>query len=239
MKRKIEEKRRAISLREQGYSLNEIVKELGVAKGSASVWVRNISLTNSARERLLTKIKLGQLISAENKRKKTEQIIASYKQQAINDLQDINFDKTICKLICSLLYWCEGAKNTFNGVRFTNSDPQLIKTFLTLFRRSFPIDESKIRVCLHLHEYHKTEKQIAFWSSVARIPKNQFIKPFLKPHTGKRIRKNYPGCSTIYYHSNQTARELLATATIFLEKMGGIVQRQNFRLQNERSRFES
>lgn len=65
MKLKREEKLKAIALREQGYSLNEIIDRVGVAKSSVSVWVRNIPLTVKAKKRLLTKIKLGQLIAAE------------------------------------------------------------------------------------------------------------------------------------------------------------------------------
>ena len=41
MKRKAIEKIKAINLRKKGYSLNEIVEKLGVAKSSVSVWVRN------------------------------------------------------------------------------------------------------------------------------------------------------------------------------------------------------
>lgn len=67
MKRKIKEKLKAIKLRGQGFSLNEILKEIDVSKSSVSEWVRNVPLSNSARKRLLTKIKLGQLISAENR----------------------------------------------------------------------------------------------------------------------------------------------------------------------------
>lgn len=220
MKLKREEKLRAIALREKGYSLNEIVEAVGVAKSSVSEWVRNIPLTEKARRRLLTKIKLGQLVSAENKREKTNILIDAYRAEASKDLQTVNVDRIMRKIICSLLYWCEGAKRQFNGVRFTNSDPKLIRTFLNLFRQSFEVDENKIRIGLHLHEYHNTKKQIAFWSNITAVNRNKFIRPYLKPHTGKRIRKDYPGCATIYYYSNNTARQLLATAETFLQKMG-------------------
>ena len=38
MKQKIQEKLLAVELREKGYSVNEIVKVLKVAKGSVSLW---------------------------------------------------------------------------------------------------------------------------------------------------------------------------------------------------------
>jgi transposase len=39
------EKNKAISLRRQGHSIKDISKELGVAKSSVSLWVRNVELT--------------------------------------------------------------------------------------------------------------------------------------------------------------------------------------------------
>jgi len=65
------------------------------------------------------------------------------------------------KLACALLYWCEGEKKG-GAVRFTNSDPVMIQTFLNLFRQSFKLDESKFRICLHLHSYHNQQKQKKF-----------------------------------------------------------------------------
>jgi hypothetical protein len=131
-------------------------------------------------------------------------------------------DSTTSKAICSLLYWCEGNSSRYGKVSFTNSDPRLVKTFLHFLRNSFEIDESKFRPCVHLHQYHNPKRQLGFWSKTTGIPKKQFIKPYLKPNTGKRIRDNYPGCINIKYHSTDTARQLLMTAEAFLEKHTGV-----------------
>lgn len=221
MKLKIKERLHAVSLREKGFSVNEIVKKVGVAKSSVAVWVRNVPMSDKARKRLLTRIKLCQIISAERKRQRTQELLHRYKEQAVATLTDID-NTSAERIICALLYWCEGLKNLSNGVGFINSDPKLIKTFLTLLRRSFPLDEKKFRLCVHLHGYHNTEKQIAFWSKVTNIDKVQFIKPYRKPHTGKRIKKDYPGCLSVRYYSNDLAKRLLMTATAFLEKYGPI-----------------
>lgn len=218
MKLKHEEKLRAIALREKGYSLNEIVEAVGVAKSSVSVWVRNIPLTRKARKRLLTKIKLGQLVSAEHKREKTQKLLEIYRKKAVEELGGIKFDKKINRLLCALFYWCEGAKDASHGIYFANSDPSVIKSFLRLFRQGFDVDEKKFRVCLHLHEYHDPQKQLRFWSKTMEIPLSQFIKPYLKPNTGKRIRKNYPGCASVRYASSDMARQILMTASAFLSK---------------------
>lgn len=222
MKQKIEEKLKAIKLRERGYSLNEIVEKIKVAKSSVSVWVRNVFLSSVARKRLLTKIKRGQLIAAEQKRKKNFNVLKKYHAEALLHLADIRLDKNLSKIICSLIYWCEGAKSYYYGVNFINSDPRLVKIFLLLLRKSFNLDEEKFRICVHLHNYHNMNRQIDFWSKITKISKKQFIKPFLKSNTGKIIRKNYQGCIAIRYHSNDLAKQLLMTADAFLSKYGGI-----------------
>lgn len=218
--RQIDEKREAVSLRKQGHSLNEIVAKIGVVKSTASLWVRNIPLTEKGRKRLLTKIKLGQLVSAENKRQKTQDAINAHLAESLEELSGRSFDSFHKRLLCSLLYWCEGIKNHYHGVAFTNSDPKLVALFLKLFRGSFVVDERKFGACIHLHEYHNPRKQLLFWSRLTGIPAAQFTKPYLKPHTGKRIREDYPGCIQLRYYSNDIARQLLTTTQAFFSHMG-------------------
>lgn len=214
-------KEKATNLRRLGFSLNEIYEKIGVSKSVISGWTKSVDLDDFAKNRILARIKSGQLISANKKREKTKEKLAAYKIRAITDLDKINLDKVTARIICSLMYWCEGGKNQFNGVRFTNSDPKLIKSFLYLFRYGFDLDENKFRVCVHLHEYHDSAKQINFWARVTSIPKNQFIKPFLKQNTGKSIKRGYPGCADIRYHSNDIAKQLLIIAESFLLKYDG------------------
>jgi len=216
MKLKIEERLKAVALREKGFSVNEIVSRVGVAKSSISTWVRNVPLSPAARKRLLTKIKLGQRVSAENKHRKVEDAIESYFQDALQKVRGSKLNKFYRRVICSLLYWCEGIKDHYSGVGFVNSDPKLIKTFLRLFRESFEIDEKRFSACIHLHEYHNPAKQLRFWSEITGIPPHQFMKPYRKPNTGKRVRKEYPGCVAVRYHNNDIARQLLSTARAFM-----------------------
>lgn len=216
MRKNIELRRRARKLRARGYSLNEIRVAIGAAKSSVSGWIRGVVLNQRARRRLSTKIKLGQIIAAEKKRARTKQVLDSLSQQAIKDLRASRLSHIRQKFTCALIYWCEGAKDIFSPVRFTNSDPKLINLFLSLLRTAFQVEEGKFRVCLHLHEYHQEAQQIDFWSKLTKIAKEQFIKPYRKPHTGKRIRDDYPGCVAIHYYDNRLQKELIVRAQVFL-----------------------
>ncbi len=215
---KISERHKAVTLRRQGHSLKEIAAALNVAKSSVSLWVRDVALSSSAKKVLLTKIKLGQFVAAERKKAKTRAIEDEYLQQARKELDAATLSPFYKKLLCSLIYWCEGTKSPKAGATFINSDPSLIKQFLSLLRSSFEIDERKFHPCLHLHSYHSKAKQLDFWSGITNIDRSQFIKPYVKPNTEKRIRIGYPGCLSVKYHSNDLARQLLAIAKAFLGK---------------------
>lgn len=208
-------KDKIIRSRKKGYSLSELNLRFAVSKGILSNWLRNISLSKKAKQRLLTKIKNGQLVSAINKKEKTKKELDVYFQDSVRDVEKLKIDKNLAKIICALLYWCEGDKNFYSAVRFTNSDDNLIRTFLNLLRKSFQLDESKFRVCVHLHNYHNTEKQLKFWSKVTDIPLSKFIRPYKKKNTGKRTREGYNGCVSVRYHDVKIARQLLMTAKAF------------------------
>lgn len=206
----------AVELRKKGYSLKEIAHRFGITKSTASAWSRDILLGKKAQRRLLTVIKRGQFINAKNRRAKTKATEQKYFDEALEEMRS-NPDHD--KIMCAMLYWCEGNKSS-HSIVFTNSDPKLAKTFLRLFRKSFVIDESKFHPCIHIHSYHSEAKQLDFWSKITDINKRQFIKSYRKPNTGKRIRENYQGCLSLRYYNSDLARQLMAIAKAFLKHTG-------------------
>lgn len=201
---------KAIKLRILGYSLQEIKNKCGISKSTASHWVRHVKLNREAQLRLSNRIKIGQMKTKESKRIKREQLLNSFRKEAQEEMKEIYENRCVIKLICAILFWCEGNKNTTTQIKFTNSDPEMIKYFLWLLRKGFRTDKSKFRALVHLHEYHDEAVQIDFWSKLTKIPKNQFYRSYRKPNTQKRIRKNYPGCICITYYDAQLAKGLWA-----------------------------
>lgn len=214
----IKVKEKALSLRSKGYSINEIYDETGVSRGRISEWVRDVILSQGAKSRLSGKLKLGQIKVAERKKQETREKINYFLEESIKEVGKIPNNESLSRIFCSLIYWCEGVKSQYSCMCFTNSDPMLVKAFLNLLRKSFKIDNSKFRVCVHLHNYHNQKNQLKFWSGVTDIPLRQFIRPFIKENTGKRVRKGYNGCVSVRYYDITVARWLLATAKAFLSK---------------------
>lgn len=203
-------KEKATILRKQGFSLREISENLHISKSTASVWVAKIRLDLKAEQRLKNLGILGQYKTILVREKKREKLLKEFETNAKNDLLKLNRTKEQYKIMCSIMFWCEGSKNSSSGVKFTNSDPMMIKAFLYLLKKSFIIDNKKLRALVHLHQYHDENKQIKFWSDITGIPRAQFNKSYHKPNTGKRTKEDYQGCIAISYFDVKVARELTA-----------------------------
>ena len=212
----------AKKLRAWGLSLAEISNSLKIAKSTVSILVKNVSLSDSSRKRLRERVITGREHAKETHRRKAEQRDTAYLKEAVGVTSKIQITPILAQAFCSFLYWAEGAKFTNNRLEFTNSDPVMIATFLKLLRSAFDVDEAKLRANIHLHEYHNEKKQKAFWQRVTSIPPQQFNKSYLKAHTKKVIRVNYPGCVRICYYSADTARRIRATYLALSERILGV-----------------
>lgn len=191
-------KERAIWLRKNGYSLNEIVRELKIAKSTASLWVSNISLDQKGLDRIRQRITQGRLNSATTRKLQKSERDALVTNLAKHDISNQKITPLLARLMCAMLYWGEGNK-TGSSVKFTNSDPYLVATFLDFFRKGFPVKEEKFSVTLHLHPYHKQDELVPFWSLVTGIPQNKF-HIYNKVAYGNLVRPDYKGCVCLNYY---------------------------------------
>lgn len=196
-------KSQAMKLREKGYVYAQISKELGVPKSTVYSWVAHIQLsenqTHMLRSYQLAKRRDTITRLAEIRKARTFEQEVELRIQARNIVDDQTLTLNNKKVICAVMFWCEGGKDISSGVKFINSDPLMISSFLKLLRECFTIEESKLRALIHLHEYHDASKQLSYWSGITGIPVTQFHKPFLKPNTGKNIHLGYPGCVSVRY----------------------------------------
>ncbi len=203
-------KNKAVNLRGKGFSYTEISKVLGVRKSTVYEWAKHIVLNNTAKARIenikITARKKGN----DTKHLKKMKAIDECNKLAKKTLSSIHLTPKLAQICCSLLYWCEGGKFTDNRLEFTNSDPDMIKTYLKLLRMGFKIDEQKLRANVHIHEYHNEQKLKLFWHNITNIPLEKFNKSYLKPHTKKVIRENYQGCVRISYYSDIVAKKIKA-----------------------------
>ena len=204
------EKQKVIEFRKAGMTLGEIQKLVPVSKSTISLWMQGIKLSPVQAYRISQKITEGQAKSRAVLYAKALLRQKQVEDFAINSLKNFKINQQIKLLLCACLYECEGRKRKTGAMSFTNSDPHMIKIFLKLLRESFALDEKKLRVCVHLHDYHNTSNQLKFWSSITEIPSTQFIKPYMKKSSHIYRKEGYEGCINIMYYDVSVQRKLLA-----------------------------
>ena len=82
-----------------------------------------------------------------------------------------------------MLYWAEGSKKNNNYVAFSNSDPDMVRLFLSFLREICGIQESRLHLLLHIYTDQNEKELKSFWSEITKIPLNQFNKTYI--HQGK------------------------------------------------------
>jgi len=75
-----------------------------------------------------------------------------------------------------MLYWAEGAKHR-NCLKFTNSDPEMVRFFVR-FIRSFDVEDDAFRLTCNLFADHvaRQDEIEQFWLDVARLPRSCLCK---------------------------------------------------------------
>ena len=117
---------KARELRKKGLSSKEIGKLLKVGSTTILRWCTDINSDNPYH------------LYAKKLRNEAQE-----KSAGIVENIKIN-DRKTAKILVSMLYWCEGSKYpSTNFVSFSNSDVNLVRTFLQLFRIGFQPKENK------------------------------------------------------------------------------------------------
>jgi len=187
---KVQEKKKARELREKGWSINQIYKQLGVSKGSVSLWVRDIQLTDAHLKQLSER---GQRQEVVEKRRQTRLRRENARRQVIIDfaekqIKKISQDQLF--LIGVALYWAEGSKTKRGVVELSNSDPELIKVGMAFFRNICKVPEKKFRGHIFIHPHLDRIKAEKYWSSVSKIPRDQFFKTSMQQSRASRKKRD-------------------------------------------------
>jgi AcrR family transcriptional regulator len=153
----------------EGASIRDIALRVGVSKSSVSHWVRDIELTADQHAALAARnVAYNRQLSGTRKqaaKRRAERVDFQEHGRALARLGDPLFAAGC------MLYWAEGARHR-NTVRFTNSDPEMVRFFVGFLRERFDVDADAISVTCnlfadHLERQHEIEQ---FWFDVAGLP---------------------------------------------------------------------
>jgi len=177
---KIKNKEKAILLRQQGKSYNEIARFLCVSKSTLSLWLRNIQMPAEVKKKLWdkTRKKWASNITKFNKQraKIAKEKAGTIQKSTSKDIKKIS--KRELLLIGAALYWAEGYKKSRWSVVFSNSDSLMIRLIMRFFREICKIEENKFFATVQIHPNTTSQKSINYWSKITKLPKKQFRKTY-------------------------------------------------------------
>lgn len=186
-------KNRAIELRRHGRSVKDIAQELGVAKSTASLWVRDVILTIEQLEQLKkSQIKgreRGRIIGALVQKQARLKRIEEAKVEGRRTISSIS--KREMLLVGLALYAGEGNKT--REVRFCNSDPKIINFMINWLIICFGINRNQIRLAVGINEAHRSRELLVkdYWSKTTNLPLSCFVKTSFKKTSSHKIYENF------------------------------------------------
>ncbi|MDZ4296609.1 MAG: hypothetical protein U1A16_04565 [Patescibacteria group bacterium] len=172
-----------LALRYKGKSYNEIVKALGVAKGTVNYWLHGIVLPPLVQKKLAANIqRVTKNGFSTFNRERTRRIKEENKTfREISSKEIVPLSEKELLLVAVALYWGEGCQNAHakNGtssyaLALSNSNPFLIALFLRFVREILHVPEKKIKAHLQIHPNIDRAQALYFWSSVTQLPAIQF-----------------------------------------------------------------
>jgi len=173
----INKKEKALKLRSEGYSYSQIKEKLDVSKSTLSNWLAKYPLS---KERI-SQLRDWNPRRIENYRNtmnhKREQKLLLAMEKAKSDILKIsNRDLFIAGFF---LYWAEGGKTNRNSLALSNTDPSMLKVFIS-WLGLLGISKDELKIKIHLYKDMNESDKISFWQNELKVKRSQFMKSYIK-----------------------------------------------------------
>jgi transposase-like protein len=165
-----ERRNRARELRRtEGASIKDIGRRVGAAQSSISRWVRDVELTEEQRAILVERAHDGH-VKGRTMNAAMQREARALAQQSGRELAQRGDPMHVAGC---MLYWAEGGKAR-NQIRFSNSDPEMIRFFVSFLKAYFDLENSEIRITCNLFADHlERQREIErFWLETAGVPES-------------------------------------------------------------------
>ena len=220
---------KAITLRKLGKTYGEIKVALGVPKSTLSGWLSNYPLT-AEQIKILESNRYSRKLAAVEK---TTLIKLAKRKGRLQETYDKEEERLIPLTerelyLCGLfLYWGEGVKGMRTGVSLNNTDPQVVKFYYYWLTKVIGVKQEKIKVLVHLYNDMNVEESLSFWSNLLKVPRSQFIKPYIKKSSREGISQKGFGHGTccIYVYNQYLKEKIMLGLGIIAERVTGLRSR--------------
>lgn len=194
----------ARELRRQGLAITEIAKRLGVSKGSVSVWVRDIPLTEQQCQALREDVWAGGSAGREKARlinqQRQAEHIAELKRQAY-EMAEVHWNEPLF-IAGVMLYQAEGCRS--GCAEIVNSDPRI----LSLFKQWLETYAPGCRCTLILRLFHDNDEResVKYWT--LHVPVDR-IKIQWREGGKRSSGKLRYGMARLYVHASTDLNRML------------------------------
>jgi hypothetical protein len=189
---KKDERLEARRLRREGMSIKAIAKALKIAKSSASIWCRDIVLTEEQEQALQDSNQrhIAQKVAAEKNVRVHREKRLEYQEEGRRKARE----NDPLHVAGCMLYWGEGAKSRGSLV-LVNSDASMMAVFIRFLRESMQIPEEKftIRINAYLGNGVSENEIKEFWLDAMRLDWSSLrgcrfdIQPISSQQKGRKL----------------------------------------------------
>jgi len=205
-------------MRAKGASVKEIARTLGVARSSASVWVRDVPLGPEERAALIARIRLGPVVAGERKAARARDVRRAYQLEG----RAFARERGVSYAVGCMLYWAEGSKAR-NCVQLVNADPEVIVYFARFLREQFEVETAQFRLSCNLFADHAArQREIEdYWLERVGLPRTclrkSAVNAYSKYSQKKRTNKLPYGTCSLRVHSTRIVQTIYGS----IQEYGG------------------
>jgi transposase-like protein len=173
----------------EGASVKEIARRIGAAQSSISRWVRDVELSEEQEAALVARAYNGYVkgLTINSALRREARALAQ------EEGRQLARQGEALHVAGCMLYWAEGSRSR-NQLRFTNSDPEMVRFFSTFLRRYFHLRDGDLRVTCNLFADHiERQREIEqFWLDIVGLPETSLCKSTVNTYSkySKKKRQN-------------------------------------------------
>jgi len=221
-------KNKAIALRRRGESYTTIERKLDISRSTLSGWLIGLKLCKSALNRICNRknncLRNARLLAAKKKKDISASIRTKCFESAKEDYLGVRFTDTMLEFMLAMLYLGEGFKRK-SFVGLGNSDPDILKMFISFLRDIYHVKDDRLRCYLHLRSDQDMVNEERYWAQRLDIPISRFGKSQIDMRTvGTKTLSGYHGVCSIYCYDARIEKRLTALQEVlkkyFLKKGG-------------------
>lgn len=215
---------RARELRQKGVSITAIERSLGIPRSTLSGWFKSITLTPKQKNTLRKK-RIRALMPARHRaalwhKAAKERRLQEAEGQASKILSRLppNNMPTL-ELALAMLYLGEGAKKTVETA-LGNSDPRVVKFFVTAIKRLYLLPDAKLRCELYLRADQNPIKLKRYWAKELKLPTGCFRQVRTDQRTaGIPTYPDYKGVCLVRCGTVAIQRRLISLARLYSQQV--------------------